>query len=142
MLGFHHIVNVEGAIVKDDRYLMVVRSEAEEHAAGTLSFVGGKVEFESAQAEILEETLKREILEEVAVRVDDIHYVTSTGFLADDGTRVVNIVFLCRWQSGEARAVDPDEVAAIEWLTADEIFNHPKTPVWIKGYLALIEARR
>ena len=35
------IVNVEGAILRGERYLMIVRGEAESHAAGTLSMPGG-----------------------------------------------------------------------------------------------------
>ena len=40
----HYIVNVEGAIVRDGRFLMAVRSEQEAHAPGTLALVGGKVD--------------------------------------------------------------------------------------------------
>ena len=38
------IVNVEGAIYKNDQWLLIRRSEKEEHAGGLLSLVGGKVE--------------------------------------------------------------------------------------------------
>ncbi|KWX72124.1 hypothetical protein AMQ84_25905 [Paenibacillus riograndensis] len=37
------IVNVEGAICRDDKWLVITRSTKEEHAGGTLSLVGGKV---------------------------------------------------------------------------------------------------
>ncbi len=40
------IVNVEGAINKDGKWLMIRRSMKEEHAGGELSLVGGKVERE------------------------------------------------------------------------------------------------
>jgi hypothetical protein len=31
---YHWLVNVEAAVVKEGRYLMVIRSEQEEHAGG------------------------------------------------------------------------------------------------------------
>jgi hypothetical protein len=39
-----YIVNVEGAIYLEDRYLLIVRGPGEDHAAGALSLVGGKVD--------------------------------------------------------------------------------------------------
>lgn len=123
---------------KDNRLLMVIRSEKEEHAGGLLSFIGGKVEFaDSADAPIIN-TLKREILEEVGVTIQNPRFVTSTGFTADDGVSVVNIVFLCDWAGGVPRVVDPDEVAEVMWMTIDEIRQHDKTPIWLSGYIELI----
>lgn len=65
------IVIVEGAIYKDDKWLIIEQSKKEEHAGGLLSLVGGKVEQEGNSSEILERTVKREIYEEVNVIVKD-----------------------------------------------------------------------
>lgn len=51
------IVNVEGAICKDDKWLVIKRSSKEEHAGGTLSLVGGKVDVEGNTIHILERTM-------------------------------------------------------------------------------------
>jgi len=53
-----------------DRCLMAFRSEQEAHAGGTLAFPGGKAEGTDA-AGALEETLRREIREEVGIEVAD-----------------------------------------------------------------------
>ncbi len=139
MKDYHHIVNVEGAVMKDDRFLMVIRSEAEDHAAGALSFIGGKVEFTGEESQVVEKTLKREIIEEVGVEVDNLRFVTSGGFTVDD-VSVVNLVFLCDWKSGEAQALDPEEVASVHWLTTDEIRCHKKLPPWLMTYVEQIES--
>jgi 8-oxo-dGTP diphosphatase len=44
---------------------------------------------------------------------------------------VLDVVLLCEYESGEPTALDPDEVAAISWLTLDEILRHDSTPDWI-----------
>lgn len=62
------IVNVEGAIYKNEKWLLIRRSTKEEYAGGLISLVGGKVEKEGITSNILEETLKREITEEVGRR--------------------------------------------------------------------------
>lgn len=138
MSDYHHIVNVEGVVMKDNRLLMVIRSEAEDHAAGVLSFIGGKVEFTNDEPRVIESTLKREIMEEVGVEVDNLRYVTNAGFIAGRDS-VVNLVFLCDWKAGEAQALDPDEVASVHWLTTEEIRTHEKLPPWLMSYVEQIE---
>jgi len=52
--------------------------------------------------DVLEITIRREIMEEVGVEVhDDVNYVESHSFVAD-GEPYVDIVFLCRHKDGEA----------------------------------------
>ena len=62
------IVNIEGAIYKDGKWLIVRRSDKEDHAPGTLALVGGKVDQEGNTTDILERTLIREVEEEVGDR--------------------------------------------------------------------------
>lgn len=141
MIADTYIVNVEGAVVKDGQYLMVARAE-EEYAPGGLNFPGGKVEEAGSADDVLEETLRREIAEEVGLEVHaEMAYLRSSAFVAE-GDRVVDVVFLCRWKSGEAVAADPAEVAAVRWMTAAEAIAHPETPPWTRLALALAEKVR
>ncbi|MCM3443673.1 NUDIX hydrolase [Metabacillus halosaccharovorans] len=127
------IVNVEGAIRKNDKWLIIERSKNEEHAGGLLSLVGGKVDIEGNSSDILERTVKREILEEVGVNIKDrLTYVRSTSFVTDSGENVVDIVFLCEYDSGEAFPKNPDEVEEVLWLTTKEVFDHPNSPIYLK----------
>lgn len=127
------IVNVECAIWKKDEWLIIERSKKEEHAGGLLSLVGGKVDIEGNTTDILERTVKREILEEVGVKVKDkLDYVHSTSFVTDNGENVVDIVFLAEFNSGEAFPKSPDEVEHVLWLTSDEILSHSKAPIYLK----------
>ncbi|ADU28516.1 NUDIX hydrolase [Evansella cellulosilytica] len=127
------IVNVEGAIYKDDKWLIIERSKKEEHAGGLLSLVGGKVEQEGYTSDILERTVKREISEEVDVTVKEkLKYVHSTSFVADSGENVVDIVFLCEYDSGKAIAKSPDEVESVNWMTPQQVYEHPNAPDYLK----------
>lgn len=127
------IVNVEGAIRKDDKWLIIERSNKEEHAGGLLSLVGGKVDIEGNTTDILERTVKREILEEVGVTIkDNLSYVHSSSFVTDTGENVVGIVFLCEYKSGEALPASLDEVEKVLWLTTKEILSHSKSPIYLK----------
>ncbi len=125
-------INVEGAVYRGDKWLMIERSHKEEHAGGMLSFVGGTVDREGASSDILERTLRRELMEEVGISVhDNMTYVRNTSFVLPDGREVVDIVFLCEWKSGEPFPKSPDEVEAVHWMTTEEIVSHPQTESYL-----------
>jgi 8-oxo-dGTP pyrophosphatase MutT (NUDIX family) len=124
------VVNVEGAIEKDGRYLMIVRGPNVAHAPGALSFPGGKVEPDDGPADALESTLRREIREEVGVEIgDQVTYVDSRRFDTDDGMQALNVTFLCRYRSGTPSA-DPGEVESVRWMTPEQILRN--APSWFR----------
>jgi ADP-ribose pyrophosphatase YjhB (NUDIX family) len=138
-----YIVNVEGAIFHEGRYLLIVRGAEETHAAGDLALVGGKVEGTDALASPLEKTLRREILEETGVEVEEeMIYLNSSRFTTEESDVVIDIVFLCRYQSGTPTIFDPGEVAEIVWLTTDEVMQHPKAQPWTHDYIHKAERAR
>ncbi|MBI5667720.1 MAG: NUDIX domain-containing protein [Chloroflexi bacterium] len=139
---YFYIVNVEGAVVKDGRYLLVTRGAGENHAAGLLSLIGGKIENTREARNVLEETLRREIEEEVGVQVGAMAYVESKSFIIDTGEPVVDIVFLCQYAGGEVTVKDAEEVAALHWLTAPEVLRFPGAPPWTQQSILLAEQKR
>ena len=85
-----YVTNVERAIVKDGRYLMIVRGE-EAYAPGGLTLPMGKVEGAGNLDSILADTLRREIVEETGLEVHtEMVYVRSSAFIAD-GHPVVDV---------------------------------------------------
>lgn len=138
-----YVVNVEAAIFKQDKWLIGERSETEDHAPGFFSMIGGKVENATNDNNILEETLKREVLEEVGVHIhDEIRYVKSSSFIADFGKHVIDIVFLCRHKEGEPIVCEPDELSSVCWMTIEEILVHKKVDVYTKESFKIAEKMR
>lgn len=135
------LVNVEGAVFREDKWLIIERSTKEAHAGGLLSLVGGTVENEGNSEDILERTLKRELFEEVGVKVKDkMEFVRNTSFSIENGSEVIDIVFLCEFEEGEPFAKSPDEVDAVYWMTTDEVLNHPRAPIWLINSIQEAEA--
>ncbi|MCA1029644.1 NUDIX domain-containing protein [Bacillus timonensis] len=131
-----YIVNVEAAIFRGDKWLIIERSKKEEHAGGLLSLVGGTVENEGFSSSVLEKTIKREIFEEVGVIVrDDMYYVRNTTFVTDNGELVLDIVFLCEIEEGEPFVKSPNEIESVHWMTLDEVLEHDNSPIWLKDSL-------
>lgn len=135
------IVNVEGAIHRNGKWLLILRSEKEEHAGGGLSLVGGQCEMEGVSSNILERTLQREIFEEVGCEVTCLSYVNSSSFVSDSGKHVIDIVFLCHLTSGEPYAKSSEEVDDVVWMTTSEILAHSKLPGFLKENIKLAEKK-
>ncbi|MFD1939970.1 NUDIX hydrolase [Nonomuraea mangrovi] len=136
------VVNVEVFLEREGRWLLIRRGEKESHAPGVLAGVGGKVEIDvqtrGAGLDVLEETARREVAEEIGVDVDGagLTYVESAFFVTDDGDPVINVAFTGPMPD-EARpsAASPDEVAGLVWTTAAEAEADPACPPWITRIL-------
>ena len=136
------VVNTQCAVLRDERFLMIVRGAGVKHAPGVLAFSGGKVEIEDGPTDVLESAVRREVLEETGITVSaDLEYVRSVAFSMNDGTPVVDVLFLGEYEEGEPEITDPDEVAEIRWMTMDEILAHDKTPPWLKNSIEAVRQR-
>ncbi|MBS4195759.1 NUDIX hydrolase [Lederbergia citri] len=133
------VVNVEGAIRRNDKWLLILRNEKEQHAGGSLSLVGGKCEIEGNSSDILERTLQREIYEEVGIEVTGLRYVNSSSFVTDSGLNVIDIVFICHLKAGEPYAKSTEEVDDVVWMTTPEILSHNGLPTYLKENIKLAE---
>ena len=137
------VVNVQCAVYRDRRYLMILRGDDVGHAPGVLAFPGGKTETGDGPSEVLETTAMREVLEETGVRVSrDLQYIRSNTFVITGGGHVVDVLFLGEHESGEPTITDTVEVADILWMTAEEILRHSRTPPWLKVSMEQVEGVR
>ena len=137
------VVNVQCAVVRDGRYLMIVRGDEVGHAPGVLAFPGGRTELGDGPSDVLEATARREVWEETGVRVArGMEYVRSKTFEMTGGGPVVDVLFLGQYESGEPTITDATEVADIRWMSAEETLLHPKTPPWLTESIQRVERFR
>lgn len=106
-----HYVVVTGIIVKDKKFLIVRRSYDETAFPGKWTVPGGKLEVtdyidkpkttSQHWYNVLEELLKREIMEETSLRVKNIRYITNLAFIRPDDIPVVVISLTADYDSQE-----------------------------------------
>lgn len=137
------IIAVEAVVVKNDRYLLIKRSLTEEHAPGTYSLPGGKVELESIGLDVLEKNLIREVYEETSISVDinSLSYLESKSFYTDDNREVIDIVFTCTCEDDTIYSFDEEEVSDVLWLTYEEIMKmqEPTMPFYVKETIGRLQ---
>lgn len=133
------IVNVEAAVYRDGYYLIIRRSEKEQHAGGMYSLVGGKVDFDESSRSVLEENIKREVSEEIGIELSsDLTYVHSTTFKVGD-VQVLDVVFLSKGYDREPYIKSLDEISEITWMTFEEIQGSDVIPPWTKTSIEMTE---
>jgi 8-oxo-dGTP pyrophosphatase MutT (NUDIX family) len=138
------LVVVECAIKCNDKFLFIKRPHGV-HAGGFLAFPGGKVEYKDGgeNVDILEQAVKREVLEEVGLNLTDpIHFVTSTYFVDSSQEHVLDTIFYCNIQNTIPEIVPSiQEVPQYYWLTTSEALSHIDTPIWLKHSLSCVEKK-
>ncbi|MBV7329962.1 NUDIX domain-containing protein [Chloroflexi bacterium TSY] len=142
MSQIFYIVNVQAAIYHQGRYLMIKRGLDENYLAGVWDLPGGKVEDAGNLPNVLEETVRREVKEEVSLELlEPPIYVESAAFVANEKS-VINVVFLCRAKNQEAEIGSPAEVAAIRWMSTEDVLTHSNIQPWTKEYVRHAEEVR
>ncbi len=116
----HPVVGVGGVVVHEGRVLLIKRGK--EPLKGRWVVPGGTVEL----GEPLEKALVREMKEETDLRVAPLEVLIVFDRIQRDGAEVsyhyVIVDYLCRYESGEARAGSDAE--AVAWARRDELSSY------------------
>jgi len=109
-------VGVAVFIKKDGKFLVMKRQGS--HGADTWALPGGHVE----AGEDLEETCKREILEEVGIHIKNILPLTFRNAIFEkEQKHYVNLFFAAEYDSGEAEILEPAKCTELRWCKLSEI---------------------
>jgi mutator protein MutT len=111
-----------GVAVIRDRFgrVLIDRRRAQDTMGGLWEFPGGKIELN----ETVEECIKREILEELAIDIEVINHLITIEHIYTN-FRITLFVHHCLHLSGEPQAIECDE---IRWVTIAELdlFTFPE----------------
>lgn len=124
-----HEVVITAILVKEGKYLITRRSSNKNRFPGMWTVPGGKLETgdylklpkdtEHYWYNVLEQTLRREVKEEVGVEIDNIEYVTSLATVHKDGNPSLVISCMADYLSGEV-TLQEDELDDYAWVTLEE----------------------
>ena len=128
-----HEVVITAIVVKDGKYLITRRSPNKRRWPGMWTVPGGHLETsdyldlpkdtEFYWYNVLEQTLRREVKEEVGIDIDHIEYVTSLATVHADGTPSLVISCIADWVAGEV-ILQPEETDHFEWVSLEEAKNY------------------
>lgn len=125
-----HVVAVFAFVEKNGKILLAKRSANDPQAGGEWSVPGGKIEMDVGSG-IIEKTLKREVMEEVGIEIeDDVTLIWDEGFIRVSGHHTVGLTFLCKWRAGIAKPLEGQE--EIRWFTKRQLENFNELPDYFK----------
>lgn len=128
-----HEVAITAIVVKDRKYLITRRSANKKRFPNMWTVPGGKLETkdyldfpkdtEHYWYNVLEQTLRREVKEEVGIEIDNIQYVTSLATVHQDGAPSLVISCVADYVSGDI-TLDPSESDKFAWVTLLDAKNY------------------
>ena len=115
-----HIVAVTGFLRKEEKFLILKRSEREIAFPGKWTTPGGKVE----KSDSVRETLRKEFKEETGLDIgDDMKFFCDDEFTRPDGYHVIVLKFLCQYRSGEV-VIDTNDFTDYAWVGLEELAGY------------------
>ena len=126
-------------LLKDGKVLLGKRNEdpvkasSDLHGEGTWTMPGGKLHF----GESFEEGAKRELMEEIAIKVGKMKVISISNEIVSDA-HYVCIGLLCEDFEGEPKVMEPEEIVEWKWFPLDELPSpiFPPSKKIIENYLA------
>lgn len=104
---------VTAAIILKDNKVLIAQRAPDDKLAGKWEFPGGKIE----PGETLEECLKREIREELAVEIEVSDFFGESIYIYQSGA-IKLMAFLCKWISGDFTLIVHSRIA---WVNHHEL---------------------
>ncbi len=130
-IELHRIVST-AVICKKGKYLIVKRSPNKKVFPGRWTVPGGGLEVTDyintpkttpdAWYYALENSLIREIKEEVGLEVGKPKYLLDLAFIRPDNIPVVTLSYYCNWKSGKVKL--NEENVDFKWVSAKEAENY------------------
>lgn len=126
-----HRVTSTAIIRKDGKYLIIRRSLNKKAFPGKWTVPGGGLEVddyinlpktnEDSWYYAIENSLRREVIEETGLEIENIKYLCDVVFIRPDGIPVITLSYYCDWRSGEVKL--NDENIDYKWIDASEAKN-------------------
>jgi len=127
-----HYLVVTGIIIKDGKFLIVKRASTEKAFPNQWTVPGGKLELDdyakrpkdtsSHWYNIFEDLLKREVMEEVGLKIKNIRYLTSLSYIRPDNIPTIIVSLFADHDEGEPQLC-PDLTEYV-WITLEEAKNY------------------
>jgi 8-oxo-dGTP diphosphatase len=124
-----HEVVITAIIVKSGKFLIIKRSKNKKRFPSMWTVPGGKLETddyinlpkdsENYWYNVLEKVLRREVYEEVAIKIENIEYLTSLSTIHSDGNPSLVISCKADYFSGDIK-LQKEEADEYAWVDLEE----------------------
>ncbi len=123
-----HYLVVTGILIKDGKFLIVKRAEWEKAFPGKWTVPGGKLKLDDYSSRpkdtsshwynIFENLLKKEIEEEIGLKIKNIRYLTSMSYIRPDNIPAIIVSLFADYDEGKVKLCNA--LTEYAWVTLEE----------------------
>lgn len=127
--SYLHEVAITAIVTKNGKFLITRRSKTKKRFPGLWTVPGGKLESKDYTSlpkdtkdywyNVLEKTLKREVFEEVGIKIKNIEYLTSLATVHEDSSPSLVISCIAEYCSGKIK-LQTEESDDFAWVSLDD----------------------
>jgi len=127
-----HYIVVTGIILKDGKYLITKRAPTEKAFPNQWTVPGGKLEMDDYVKRqkdtsahwytIFEDLLRREVMEETSLKINNIRYLTSLSYIRSDNIPTIIVSLFADYDSGEVKLCPA--LTEYAWVSLEESKNY------------------
>ena len=133
-----YAVTVCVLIHRGDSFLLVVRAPGVGYAPNMIGMIGGHVDVNNPEGDVLEATARREAAEEVGLDLSGVplKYLESEFFITNRGERQITVTFSAPAPAGDEPYVNaPDELTEVCWWTLNDLEADARCPLWLPALI-------
>lgn len=132
-----HRIAITGIVYNEEyKYLIIRRSLSKKAFPGMWTVPGGGINTDDYTStppthangqwyNVVEQTLRREIQEEVNVEIEKPEYLLDLTFIRPDNVPVLVLSYMCKYRSGDVTIEgDGGDTIDFAWVTLDEVKNY------------------
>ena len=127
-----HYIVATAVILKDNKYLIAKRAAHEKVSPNEWTVPGGKLNLSDYSNKpkdtsvhwynIFEDLVKREVEEEVSLKIKNLKYLTSLSYIRPDGIPTLIASFYADYDSGEVKLCK--DLTEYAWVNLEEAKNY------------------
>ena len=127
-----HYLVVTGILVKDGKFLITRRAPTEKAFPNQWTVPGGKLELKDYSTRqkdtsahwynIFEDLLRREVMEEVGLEIDNIKYLTSLSYIRSDNIPTIIVSLFSDYREGYIKLCPA--LTEYAWVNLEEAKNY------------------
>lgn len=127
-----HYIVVTGIIINNSKYLITKRALTEKAFPNKWTVPGGKLELSDYRQRpmdtnshwynICENLLRREVAEEVSLKIKNIRYLTSLAYIRSDNIPTIILSFFADYDSGDVKLCPA--LTDYAWVTLSQAKNY------------------
>jgi 8-oxo-dGTP diphosphatase len=121
------------AVIYDNQNNIILTKRKNSSGESTYSYPGGLISFQEQSFDIIEQSLKDEIKQEINIDIDNIRYLNSYSYKNNNQENILVVAFIAKAITNDAQALE-SEIEEIKYVEQSQVLRYVTLPNVIRVY--------